>query len=50
MTIEDLLPIIHQSPTTALAIMVWLQVRDIGAKLDLMVEKLAKLEARSADA
>lgn len=50
MTIEDLIPLLHQSPTTALAIMVWLQVRDISGKLDTMVQKLAKLEARSADA
>ena len=48
MTIEDLIPLLHQSPTTALAIMVWLQVRDISAKLDKMVEKLATLEARTS--
>ena len=48
MTIEDLIPLLHQSPPTALAIMVWLQVRDISGKLDKMVEKLATLEARTS--
>jgi len=47
MTIEDLIPLLHQSPTTALAIMVWLQVRDISGKLDTMVEKLARLDIKT---
>ena len=47
MTIEDLIPLLHQSPTTALAIMVWLQGRDISGKLDIMVEKLARLDIKT---
>ena len=47
MTIEDLIPLLHQSPTPALAIMVWLQVRDISGKLDTMVEKLARLDIKT---
>tara|TARA_Y100001963_G_scaffold158893_1_gene260235 strand:+ start:422 stop:574 length:153 start_codon:yes stop_codon:yes gene_type:complete len=50
MNIEDLIPILHQSPTTVLAIMVWLQVREITAKMDTMVEKLARIDARQSEA
>ena len=47
MSIEDLIPLLHQSPTTALAIMVWLQVRDISSKLDVMCEKLTRLDVKT---
>ena len=45
MTINDLLPLLHQSPTTVLAIMVWLEVRKIDAKMESMVERLAEIKA-----
>ena len=47
MTIEDLIPLLHQSPTTVLAIMVWLQVKEITSKLDVMCEKLTRLDVKT---
>lgn len=49
MSFEDVIPLLHQSPTTVLAIMVWLQVREITSKLDAMVEKLARIDARQSE-
>ena len=49
MNLEDLIPLLHQSPTTVLAVMVWLQVREITGKLDTMVEKLARIDARQME-
>ena len=49
MGIDELMPLLHQSPTTVLAIMVWRQVREITSKLDTMVEKLARIDARQLE-